>query len=122
MDFAVGVSPVDFQVPPPQERRTAGSPERAGSWTLGVVGLVQTQQEGTAAASACEQLRDESVAIAKQSQTSGANAVCDAGFSTIQSQTTFAIVITIATRSQRNRKRRDRKRSSSIANAWPENG
>ena len=91
MDFAVGVSPVDFQVPPPQERRTAGSPERAGSWTLGVVGLVQTQQEGTAAASACEQLRDESAsnrkAIANERSKRGlrfaffnnsiANDVCD---------------------------------------------
>ena len=66
MDFAVGVSPVDLQVPPPQER-TAGSPKRVGSWTFGVVGLMQTQQEGTAA-SACEQLRDESQSNRKASQ------------------------------------------------------
>ena len=117
MDFAVGVSPVDLQVPPPQER-TAGSPKRVGSWTFGVVGLMQTQQEGTAA-SACEQLRDESQSNRKAIAI--ANAVCDAYFPKIQSQTPFAIVMTIATRSQRDRKRRDRKRSSSIANAGPEN-
>jgi len=118
LDFAVDVSPVDLQVPPPQER-TAGSPKRVGSWTFGVVGLMQTQQEGTAA-SACEQLRDESQSNRNRKR-GIANAVCDGYFPKIQSQTPFAIVMTIATRSQRDRKRRDRKRSSSIANAGPEN-